>query len=108
MSLLESHYPDALKSVQASMSVVAGRKVVDVKPTNALCRLRYPCGGHGSAIFTFDDGSTESYECSSVCIGALEAYYLPERMAPGYAGNKHFLAYITEDFAKELWTLRGG
>jgi hypothetical protein len=85
---------------------IRNNRVVDVKPCSWECEETYPCGGHGGAILTFVSGETHEVKCSSVDIGALEIFFLPERKDKCYTGSNHFIEYITDEYAEELANLR--
>lgn len=94
MSILQSHYKDALQKLQETILAVGSRHVNGIQAEDDECLESYPCCGHGDAIVNLDDGTTMRVGCTSVEMGALMWYFK--------CGSDHFTEYIDESFAKYL------
>ncbi len=105
--MLSCWYIKAIEVITETVTKVGTNKVVHVTPIKEWpCLESYPCQGHEGALLTFENGQTLAIKCGSVAIGALEVFYLPERMNASYQGSRHFLEYINESFFVELCELR--
>ena len=94
MSLLKSHYGNVQKVISEVVTLCNYRKVQAIEPKSRSCRQRYPCGGHGGAVITFENNEIAYYPCSSVDLGIIMYYYGVD--------NDHFTNYVDEDLRNLL------
>jgi hypothetical protein len=95
MSILRSHQDYALADLKKVISIVGRRDVTNVRvQQDNYCLESYPCQGHGGVILEFIDGTSETYACGSVSIGAIMWYFGVQ--------NDHFVGYINPEFRQFL------
>lgn len=94
MSILNSHYRDVDGLLSNVKTLCNARKIKLIAPQSRSCQERYPCGGHGGAVITFEDGDVAHYPCSSVDLGIIMYYYGIK--------DDHFTGYVNQELRNKL------